>query len=144
MATLSFTVPAGKTAGYKIGSLPIPAGGGLHAAVISTNFAVGVDGSVYVNNVSYNTISYPHVWNFSYAGVAHTLTFLKASIVGWTSSLIYVDPVNGDNLSLGTVQDPISSLSLAMERVRGAGVVIMYEGSYGDITLGDKPWKAYG
>lgn len=146
MADLSFYIPKDKSLGYHIGSLPSVVG---LSSVVFTGTGIPVESDstcgMYISDSGYADLSYPITFTATVTSLVdssvltHNVTLELASVSGTKLSTVYVNPTHGNNNAEGTELGPISSLDLALEKVRYAGTVLLYEGGFGSRVLGQAP-----
>ncbi|MFA5436490.1 MAG: hypothetical protein WC372_10680 [Candidatus Neomarinimicrobiota bacterium] len=146
MADLSFYIPKDKGLGYHVGSLPSVVG---LSSVVFTGAGIPVEADstcgMYISDSGYTSLTYPITFTATVTSLvdssvsSHNVTLNLATISSTKLSTVYVDPINGNNNAEGTELGPISSLDLALEKVRYAGTILLYEGGFGSRTLDQAP-----
>jgi hypothetical protein len=146
MADLSFYIPKDKGLGYHVGSLPSVVG---LSSVVFTGTGIPVESDstcgMYISDSDYASLTYPLTFTATVTSLVdssvltHNITLGLATVSSTKLSTVYVNPINGSNNAEGTELGPISSLDLALEKVRYAGTILLYEGGYGSRTFDQVP-----
>jgi hypothetical protein len=144
----SILVPTGKPVGYIVGSLVGITDIFDYVVTSGSPFSLYADGSIYISDENYFTlVSYPYTFDATqipYDGGSvdplvtyetFTIEINAVSIISFKSNIVYVDSEKGDNSNTGDYNSPLSSISLAISSVRGAGTILLYSGNYGLLEL---------
>jgi hypothetical protein len=167
MADYTFKVPHDKGADYMIGAIRPPQyGEGPHTFVIVSGdplhlfYINATSGVLQIQDEGYSDADpFPEeiVVEVGYEGVLtqYTVALQKFIWLERKRNTVYVDSFNGSNTALGGMRSPVSSMDLALDMLRGGGVLLLYPGEYGNRViqkrthckvkgLGKDPWANFG